>query len=80
MYTISYDPLAKTLIDRKMNKGDLQKKTGLSSTTIAKISKNESVTMDVIGRICEALECPIYDVVEILINPVPQAETSKMEG
>lgn len=80
MYTISYDPLWKTLVDKKMNKVDLQKKTQLSSATIAKLTKGESVTLDVIGRICEALECPIYDVVEILINPVPQVENGKPEG
>lgn len=49
---------------REMNKGDLQKLTGLSSTTIAKIRKNESVTLDVVELICEALKVPIYDFVE----------------
>lgn len=47
-----------------MNRGDLQKLTGLSSTTIAKIGKNESVTFDVVDRIATALEVPIYNVVE----------------
>ena len=69
MYRISYDPLLKTLVDKKMSKGDLQKLTKLSSATIAKISKNESVTMDVIGRICEALKCSVVDVVEVLVLP-----------
>lgn len=61
---ISFDPLWQTLKAKGMNKGDLQKLTGLSSTTIAKIGKNESVTLDVVDRICEALKVPIYDVVE----------------
>lgn len=65
MYTISYDPLWKTLVDRKMGKTDLQKLTKLSSTTIAKLSKGESVTLDVIGRICEELKVSVQDVVEI---------------
>lgn len=65
MYTISYDPLWKTLVDRKMSKTDLQKLTKLSSATIAKLSKGESVTLDVIGRICEELKVPVQDVVEI---------------
>ncbi len=56
MYSISYDPLWKVLIDRQMKKSDLQKLTGLSSATIAKLSKGESVTLDVIGKICEKLE------------------------
>ena len=51
-----------------MNKGDLQKLTGLSSATIAKLSKNESITLDVVDRIAVALKVPIYDVVEIIEN------------
>ncbi len=65
MYTIFYDTLWKTLVEKHWNKVDLQKSTKLSSATIAKMTNGESVTLDVIGRICEALECPIYDVVEI---------------
>ena len=64
-YRISFDPLWKTLIDRKMTKTELTTKTQLSKATIAKIGKNESVTLDVVGRICEALECDISSVVEI---------------
>ena len=48
-----------------INKGELQKLTGLSSSTMAKLSKNEVVKLDVVDRICEKLEVPIYDVVEI---------------
>ena len=64
-YRISFDPLWKTLIDRKMTKTELTTKTQLSKATIAKIGKNESVTLDVVGRICDALECDISSVVEI---------------
>lgn len=63
---ITFDPLWRTLKSRQLNKGDLQKVTGLSSATIAKLSKNESVTLDVINRICGELQVPIYDVVEII--------------
>lgn len=62
---ITFDPLWRTLEDRNLNKGDLQKMTGLSSATIAKLSKEGSpVMLDVVDRICEALQVPIYDVVE----------------
>ena len=64
-YRISFDPLWKTLIDKKMSKTELTTKTQLSKATIAKIGKNESVTLDVVGRICDALECDISSVVEI---------------
>ncbi len=62
---ITFDPLWQTLRAKHLSKGDLQKLTRLSSTTIAKLAKNEVVKLDVVDRICEALEVPIYDVVEI---------------
>ena len=62
---ISFDPLWRTLKAKEMNKGDLQKLTGLSSATIAKLSKDgNTVMLDVVDRISKALEVPIYDVVE----------------
>ena len=64
---IKFDPLWQTLRMKDMNKSDLQKLTGLSSATIAKIGKNESVTLDVVDRIATALEVPIYDVVEVIV-------------
>lgn len=66
---ITFDPLWKTLKSKGMNKGDLQKITGLSSSTIAKLAKNEVVKLDVVYRICKALAVPIYDVVEIIETP-----------
>ena len=62
---ITFDPLWRTLKAEEMNKGDLQKLTGLSSATIAKLSKDgNTVMLDVVDRISKALEVPIYDVVE----------------
>jgi DNA-binding Xre family transcriptional regulator len=69
---ITFDPLWRTLAANQMNKGELQKLTGLSSATIAKLSKNEAsnaVMLDVVDRICEALKVPIYDVVESIGSP-----------
>ena len=66
MRTISYDPLWKTLIDKKMNKKDLTTAAGLSKGTITRMGKNESVTVDVLVKICNALDCGIEDVVSIL--------------
>ena len=60
----SYDKLWKLLIDKKMNKSDLQKAVGLSPTTIAKLGKDENVSMEVIGRICEYFRCDIKDIIE----------------
>lgn len=61
-----YNKLWKLLIDNNMNKSDLRKITGLSQGTIAKLVKGENVTTDVLERICLALNCDIYDIVEIV--------------
>lgn len=66
---ISFDPLWRTLKAKGLNKGELQKLTGMSSSTIAKLSKNEVVKLDVVDRICQELKVPIYDVVEIIQDP-----------
>ena len=65
---MNYNGLWKLLIDRKMNKGDLQKKAGISSATIAKMSNNQFVSMETIVKICNVLECEISDIVAIEIK------------
>lgn len=61
---MSYKKLWKLLIDKDMKKTDLRKKAGISSSSLAKIGKNENVTTDVLLRICEALECNLNDIAE----------------
>ena len=61
---ISYNRLWKLLIDKEMKKSTLREKTGMSSSTMAKLSKNQEVTMAVLMRICETLDCNIEDIVE----------------
>lgn len=61
---ISFEPLWTTLTQRGLKKTDLAKLTGLSRVTIAKMGRGESVTLDVVDRICQALKVPIYEVVE----------------
>lgn len=68
---ISYDRLWKLLIDKKMNKQDLRKMTGLSSATIAKLGRGNNVTTDVLIKICDALECELEEIME-LIKDIPQ--------
>ena len=62
----SYNKLWKLLIDKRMRKKDLMEQTGITSSTIAKMGKNKAVSMDVIGKICVALDCDIGDVVDII--------------
>lgn len=60
---ISYAPLMATLHKRKISKTDLQKMIDISSATLAKISKDEFISMKVINDICRVLECNIEDVI-----------------
>lgn len=60
----SYNKLWKLLIDKNMNKAELRLLTGLSPNTMARLTKGESVKMDIVGRICEKLNCNIYDIVD----------------
>ena len=66
MRKVSYDPLWKKLIDAKMNKTELAEKAGIARSTIAKMGKNEIVSLDVIVKICNTLDCDIADVVSCL--------------
>lgn len=63
---ICYDKLWKLLIDKKMTKTELRIEADMSSSTLAKMSKNETVSMDVILRICKVLECEFDDIIEIV--------------
>ena len=63
--TVSYDPLWKTLIDHHINRTELKEKAGLSKGTVTRMGKNESVTVEVLVKICNALDCDVNDVLEI---------------
>lgn len=66
MRKISYDPLWKKLIDVKMTKTELAKACGISRTTITKMSKDEIVSLEIILKICNTLDCDVIDVMSIL--------------
>lgn len=63
---ISYIKLWKLLLDNKMKKTDLLSLADISTTTLAKLSKDLPVSMEVMSRICRALSCDIGDVMEII--------------
>ena len=62
---ISYNKLWKLLIDRGMKKTDLKNATGISSSTISKMGKNEPVSMESMLKVCKVLNCDIGDIVEV---------------
>jgi DNA-binding Xre family transcriptional regulator len=61
----SYNRLWKLLIDKKMNKRQLQAAAGVSTTVISKLTKGRSVTTDVLLKICAALDCDFADIMEV---------------
>lgn len=65
MSNVCYNNLFKLLIDKGLKKSDLARMCNLSSPTMAKLSKNEYVSMDVLVRICRELDCSFDDIVEV---------------
>ena len=63
---LCYKPLWKLLIDRDMKRKDLHEVSGVSAATLAKMSRDESVSASILDRICTSLNCDISDVVEVL--------------
>ena len=68
---VTYKKLWHILLDRDMKKKDLCAAAGISHTSMAKLGKNENVTTDVLVKICNALQCDISDIMEL----VPDTES-----
>ncbi|EEX70144.1 hypothetical protein MITSMUL_03282 [Mitsuokella multacida DSM 20544] len=67
---VSYKKLWKLLIDKDMKKKDLQAEAGISWSSVTKLSKGETVSMEVLIKVCKALNCDIGDIMEL----IPTAE------
>ena len=63
---VSYKKLWKLLIDKNMKRTDLRAVTGISTTTLAKLGKDENVSTDILAKICKALECDVGDIMEMV--------------
>jgi DNA-binding Xre family transcriptional regulator len=63
---ISYKKLWKLLIDRDMSRTDLRLKAQISTMALAKLGKNENVSMDVLKKICTVLNCNIGDILDFV--------------
>lgn len=63
---VSYKKLWKLLIDKDMKKQDLMATTGISTTTMTKLNKGENVSTDILVRICNALNCNVSDIIDII--------------
>ena len=62
---VTYNNLFKLLIDKGLNKTEFAREVGISSNTLAKLSKNELVSLEVLVRICRQLDCSLGDVVQL---------------
>lgn len=71
----NYNKLWKLLIDKGMLKKDLIKATNMTASTMAKLGKNQAVSMDVLGRICLALDCNIGDIVDVVKEQPKETES-----
>jgi putative transcriptional regulator len=62
---VNYKKLWKLMIDKDLTKPELRKKAGVAPSTFSKLNKNELVSMEVMIRLCEVLNCDIGDIMEI---------------
>ncbi len=62
----SYDKLKKLMIDRKINSTQLRQASRISTNAMAKISRDESVPLETLEKICTVLDCAIEDIVEVI--------------
>lgn len=70
---ICYNKLFKLLIDKGLRKMEFAKNAGISQNTMAKLSKNQYVSMKVLVKICRALDCSVDEIMDIL----PEGEEYK---
>lgn len=66
---VSYNGLWKLLIDKNMKKVDLMDQVGISSSTVAKMTNGELVSMKVLAKICDKLDCDFGDIVHYERKP-----------
>ena len=64
--SVSYSRLWKLLIDKNMNKSQLRDAAGISTNAVAKLGRNEAVSLDTLEKVCCALDCNIEDVLEFV--------------
>jgi DNA-binding Xre family transcriptional regulator len=66
--TVSYNKLWKLLIDKNMKKTDLRVQADIGTATLAKLGKDQPVSMDVILRICKVLSCNVSEIMDVVSN------------
>jgi len=77
MSDCSFNKLFKLLIDKKMKKGELAIAARISPSSLARLGRDENVNLDILVRICRALDCSFDDIMEIL--PIKEDKENKPE-
>ena len=77
---VSYKKLFKLLIDRNMRRKDLRELTGISYSTLAKLTNGDNVNMEVIEKLCLALNCRIEEIVEIIPDSSEELASSAIRS
>ncbi len=60
----SYKPLWKLLIDKDMTKKKLMEQTGISKSTIDKMGRGETISLNIVDKICKQFDCKVEDIME----------------
>lgn len=63
---VSYKKLWKLLIDKDLKKKDLEQMANISHYTMNKLTRGDNVTIDILGRVCQALNCSVDDIMEFI--------------
>lgn len=71
---LSYNKLWKLLIDKGMTKTEMRLKADISTTTLAKLGKNETVSMEVLLKICKVLDCNVGDIMDVINEETEDAD------
>ena len=74
--SVCYNKLWKLLIDKGMKKKDLRLATGITTTALAKLGKNEHVSTEILTKICKALDCDLSDIVELVRDDDKQRDVT----
>ena len=71
---VNYNKLWKLLIDKGMTKTQMRLQADISTTTLAKLGKNETVSMDVLLKICKLLDCNVGDIMDVINEEASNAD------
>ena len=64
----SYKRLFKLLIDKELKKKDLFEMAGISTTSVTKLAKGQHVNTEILEKVCDALNCDVQDIMEVVAN------------